>query len=319
MKVLRIFSVTSVLIATKPELRAALRVRRHAGASLAFVPTMGALHEGHLSLIRAAAQGRGGEGGTENPAGGVLPQTGIPGVSPAPQAGVCVVVSIFVNPMQFAPGEDFARYPRDQAADVDAALAAGADIVFAPTREELYPPGLFLPVIDPGALARRWEGACRPGHFAGVALIVSKLLNIVSPDCMYVGEKDYQQYRVLEALVAALDIPTEVILCPTLRAADGLALSSRNRFLTDDERCRAAALPQALGACRGKRQSGAPVSEIELAAREILGAAGLAPDYAALVDPVTLEPLTVLKGGQPARLLLAARLGTVRLLDSAAL
>jgi pantoate--beta-alanine ligase len=274
---------------------------------------MGALHEGHLSLIKAAA-------GKHS----------------------CVVVSIFVNPTQFGQAADYERYPRDVEADARAAVAAGADLVFAPTSEEMYPFAAPTVSIDPGAIARRWEGEQRPGHFGGVALIVTKLLALVQPDTAYFGEKDWQQYRVVSDLVAALDIPTDIVVCPTVRAADGLALSSRNRFLTAQERATAAAALSQLRseAAAVARQATARAGgmgvrldlddddndddslrprRVEARLTTYLRDAGLQPDYVAIVNPTTLEPAVDFKGDT--RLLLAARMGnsSVRLLDTLAL
>jgi len=256
---------------------------------LGLVPTMGALHEGHLSLARRARE-----------------------------ECAAVAMSIFVNPTQFGPQEDFARYPRPIERDLELARDAGVDLVFHPAPETMYPPG-FATWVEVGGPARRWEGEHRPGHFRGVATVVAKLLTIIGPQRAYFGEKDYQQLQVVRRLVADLNLPVEIVGCPIVREPDGLALSSRNVYLTPEARPRAAALYRALEAGRqaaadGERDAAAVRETIEAVLR---ATPGLEIDYVALVDPLTLEPVERLDA--PARALIAARLGSVRLIDNIAI
>lgn len=266
-------------------LAAAQRLQRR-GRRIGFVPTMGALHEGHLSLIRTAAQ-----------------QTDT------------VIVSLFVNPLQFGPHEDFRRYPRPFARDVRLAREAGADLIFAPSAAQLYPKG-FQAAVDPGPLARRWEGASRPGHFRGVATVVTVLFQLTRPTIAYVGQKDYQQARVIERLARDLRLPPRVQMLPTVREPDGLAMSSRNAYLSAAERRQAALLFVALRAAQeriraGERQA-APLID---AMRRCLGDAPEARiDYAAVADANTLEPVWRLR--RRVVLLLAAWIGRTRLIDN---
>ncbi|MGY1830748.1 pantoate--beta-alanine ligase [Geodermatophilus sp. SYSU D01180] len=249
---------------------------------VALVPTMGALHEGHRTLVRAARE----------------------------RAG-SVVVSVFVNPTQFGPGEDLDRYPRTWDADLAALTDEGADVVFHPPVDEVYPPGSLGVTVDPGPLGSVLEGAVRPGHFAGVLTVVAKLFGLVRPALAFFGEKDYQQLTLVRAMVRELALPLEVVGVPTVREDDGMALSSRNRYLAPEERARAATLNRALraGADAGPRGAGAVLA----AAREVLaGAPELVPDYLELTDP-DLGPAPA---AGPARLLLAARAGATRLLDN---
>jgi pantoate--beta-alanine ligase len=251
---------------------------------VALVPTMGALHEGHRALVRAARE----------------------------RAG-SVVVSVFVNPTQFGPGEDLDRYPRTWDADLAALTEEGADAVFHPPVAEVYPPGALGVTVDPGPLGDVLEGAVRPGHFAGVLTVVAKLFGLARPDLALFGEKDYQQLVLVRAMARELALPVEVVGVPTVREDDGLALSSRNRYLAPEERARAAALHRALrtGADAGPRGAGAVLA----AARGVLAEApGLVPDYLELTDP-DLGPAPA---AGPARLLLAARAGATRLLDNTA-
>jgi pantoate--beta-alanine ligase len=259
---------------------AALRARLPAPVVL--VPTMGALHEGHRTLVRAARQ-RGGS----------------------------VVVSVFVNPTQFGPGEDFDRYPRTWDADLSALAEEGADAVFHPPVEEVYPPGSLGVTVQPGPLGSVLEGAVRPGHFAGVLTVVAKLFGLVRPDVAVFGEKDYQQLTLIRAMSRELALGVEVVGVPTVREDDGMALSSRNRYLTPGQRATAAALSRALrsGADAGPRGGEAVLA----AAGEVLGTAPeLALDYLELTDP-DLGPAPA---AGPARLLVAARAGTTRLIDN---
>ena len=265
---------------TLPELRAATA----GDADVTLVPTMGALHAGHLSLLQAARA-----------------------------SGGRSVVSIFVNPLQFGPAEDFGRYPRDEAGDLAKLQAVGCDVVWLPEVGLMYPPDAAC-TITVGGPAARWEGERRPGHFAGVATVVAKLFGQVRPDRAYFGEKDWQQVQVLRRMVADFLLPVEVIAAPTVREPDGLALSSRNRFLTAEQREAAPALHRALAQAAAALEPGQPPwPALEVAAAAVTKA-GLAVDYLALVDPVTLEPLDAL--AVPARLLAAAALGAVRLLDN---
>ncbi len=239
-------------VRTIAETRLALREPRTRGERIGLVPTMGAFHEGHLALIRAAR-------------------------------ATCnvVVVSLFVNPSQFNDAADLERYPRDEAADARRAEAEGADLLFVPTGAELYPPE-FDTWVEPGELGRILEGAMRPGHFRGVATVCTKLFSIVQPDVVFFGEKDAQQVAVIRRLVADLDLPLEVASIPTVRDADGLALSSRNVFLSPAERAVALALPRALEAGRLAHLAGA--DPVEAARRVLEAERGLTVDYVAVAD-----------------------------------
>lgn len=254
------------------------------------VPTMGAYHEGHLSLMRAARS----ECDT-------------------------VFVSLFVNPTQFGPNEDYTRYPRDEKRDVELADSVGVDFVFAPSVEEMFPRNTTTVKVE--GVSALWEGAHRPGHFDGVATVVCKLLNIVRPDVAFFGLKDYQQCAVVGAMVEDLNIPVRLRLCETVREDNGLAMSSRNRYLSADERQAAARLYRELETLAHDLRAESPserdvIERLRTTAVERLSACGFSLDYLALVDPVTLEPLERLAG--PARLLAAARLGSVRLIDNVA-
>ena len=265
------------------EFRAA---RTALAGSLGLVPTMGYLHEGHLSLVRRAR--------SENAA---------------------VAVSIFVNPAQFGPSEDFARYPRDLQADLALLRDAGVDLVFTPPAEEMYPPG-FDRWVDPGALGTRLEGASRPGHFRGVCTVVLKLFNLFRPDRAYLGEKDGQQLLVLEAMARDLDTGVEVVRVPTVRADDGLALSSRNARLSHDERRAAAVLWRALSLARRQFDDGVRDAEsVRRQMEECIAAEPLAKvDYVSIADAATLEELDCLD--RPALVSLAAWVGATRLIDN---
>jgi pantoate--beta-alanine ligase len=253
--------------------------------AVGFVPTLGALHEGHLALIRRSA----GENGRS-------------------------VVSVFVNPTQFSDPLDMARYPRNLEQDVKLAALAGADLVYAPSVEEVYPPG-FATTIEVSGLSDRWEGGARPGHFTGVATVVTILLNSVRPVRAYFGEKDFQQLVLVRRLHRDLALTGEIVACPTVRADDGLALSSRNARLSPAERQIAATLPRALfamgeAAARGVRS----VERLIAIGRRILDAPGIAVDYLAVVDPQNLAPVPAVTPG--ARALVAATIGNVRLIDN---
>ncbi|MGY1747221.1 pantoate--beta-alanine ligase [Blastococcus sp. SYSU D00695] len=259
-----------------------LRLRAGLPGPVGFVPTMGALHEGHRTLVRAARE-----------------------------RCASVVVSVFVNPTQFGPGEDFERYPRTWDADLAALAEEGVDLVFHPGVEDVYPPGALGVTVDPGPLGTVLEGAVRPGHFAGVLTVVAKLFGFVRPDEAFFGEKDYQQLVLIRAMARELVLPLTVTGVPTVREDDGLALSSRNRYLTPEQRATAATLNRALGAGADAGPRGAQA--VLVAAREVLATAPeLVPDYLELTDP-DLGPAP---DAGPARLLLAARAGSTRLLDN---
>jgi len=254
---------------------------------VALVPTMGALHAGHIALIDAARA-----------------------------RGAQVVASIFVNPTQFGPDEDLDAYPRREATDAQMLEAAGAALLWAPDAATMYPAG-FATSISVSGVSGRWDGAARPGHFAGVATVVTKLLQQVRPDFACFGEKDFQQLAVIRRLVADLDMAIEIVGVPTQRDDDGLALSSRNAYLTPEERIVARALPRALGEAAASIERGGDIEAALAAAKTRLAEAGFDPiDYVALVDAATLEPLGTLAA--PARLLAAAKLGRTRLIDNLA-
>lgn len=258
---------------------------RAAGRTVALVPTMGALHEGHMALVRAARTD-----------------------------AARTVVSLFVNPAQFAPGEDFARYPRDPAADLAKLAAAGVDAAFAPPVEAVYPPGFATTVTVDGVTAGL-EGVARPHFFAGVATVVTKLLLQCLPDMAVFGEKDYQQLVTIRRLVRDLDVPCRVRAVPTVRAADGLALSSRNAYLSPPQRATAATLFRVLRGMAAALADGASVGAQEAAGAAALTEAGFtAIDYVAVRDAETLAPVERIVA--PARVLAAARLGCVRLIDN---
>ncbi|OJF12263.1 pantoate--beta-alanine ligase [Couchioplanes caeruleus] len=267
----------TVLVHTRAELAAA---RAAAPGRVAVVMTMGALHEGHRRLMREARE-----------------------------RADFVIVTVFVNPLQFGPNEDFDKYPRTLAADVEACTAERADLVFAPDRDEMYPGGTPSVTLDAGALGTILEGASRPGHFSGMLTVVAKLLQLTRADIAFFGEKDYQQLALIKRMVTDLEIGAEIVGVPTVREPDGLAMSSRNRYLSAEQRGAALALSQALreGALQ---DDGARVLE---AARKILDdERGVAVDYLALTDPLLGPAPTT----GPARLLVAAKVGTTRLIDN---
>jgi pantoate--beta-alanine ligase len=274
-------STAPAVVESAAELR---RVRAVLPGPVALVPTMGALHEGHRALVRAARE----------------------------RAG-SVVVSVFVNPTQFGPGEDFDRYPRTWDADLAALAEEGADVVFHPEVAEVYPTGAAGVTVDPGPLGSVLEGAVRPGHFAGVLTVVAKLFGLVRPDLALFGEKDYQQLTLVRAMARELALGVEVLGVPTVREDDGMALSSRNRYLSPGQRATSAALSAALRAGAAAGPDGA--AAVLAAARSVLAeASGLVPDYLELTDP-DLGPVPP---AGPARLLVAARAGTTRLIDNIA-
>lgn len=289
-----------VLTHTRAELSDALS--RLPGTK-ALVMTMGALHSGHLQLVREARE-----------------------------LADHVIVTIFVNPTQFAPGEDFDAYPRTLDADMDALETVGADLVWAPAPQDVYPTPATV-TIDPGPIARVLEGKTRPTHFAGVALVCTKVVNLVRPDVALYGQKDAQQLAVLRTVFAQLDIPVRVHPVPIVRAEDGVALSSRNRYLSDDERIRARALSRALRRGAEAAEAGATPAQIVAECRSVIEAeGGIDLDYIALVDAGTFEilagtesvpvgegaaaPTILSDGSREARILIAAKVGTTRLIDN---
>lgn len=268
-------------------LRRAVDALRAGGDAVALVPTMGALHAGHISLIAEAGR-----------------------------RTSQITASIFVNPAQFGPNEDLSRYPRREAEDAAMLEAAGCKLLWAPGVATMYPDGHSTRIHVAG-VSEPLEGMSRPGHFDGVATIVAKLLIQVRPDIALFGEKDWQQLAVIRALVRDLDLPLTVVGVPTLRDADGLALSSRNAYLSQAERIAARALPRTLMETAQAIIGGTPVDEALASGSSALAASGFDPiDYLALCDPITLQPLARLD--RPARLLVAARLGTTRLIDNVA-
>jgi pantoate--beta-alanine ligase len=264
------------------------RARADISGTLALVPTMGALHAGHMALVAEAKK-----------------------------RADRVAASIFVNPTQFGTGEDFGRYPRQEEQDARTLEDGGCDLLWTPSVHDIYPDG-FATKISLSGVTERWEGEVRPGHFDGVATVVAKLLLSVRPDVALFGEKDFQQLAVIRRMVADLDIPVEIVAVPTLREADGLALSSRNAYLLPDEREQAAVLPRTLQAARAAILGGTPVMEVLREAKTLLCDGGFSRvDYFALVDAGTLEPLDEPKGEM--RLIVAAVIGATRLIDNIAL
>lgn len=274
------------VVRTVADLRAQVSAWKVAGLRTALVPTMGALHDGHLTLVR---RGR--------------------------ELADRVIATIFVNPTQFGPNEDFSRYPRDEAGDAAKLASAGCDLLFAPTVDVMYPAG-FATSIDVGPVTTRWEGAFRPGHFQGVATVVTKLLLQAGADIACFGEKDYQQLCTIRQLVRDLDIPVHIEGVPTVREADGLALSSRNAYLSPEQRQVAGQLNRVMRDVIARLHAGEAVEPVLTdGTQALLGAGFAAVDYLALVDALTLEPLPVSATG---RLICTARLGSVRLLDNMA-
>ena len=268
------------------DLRAAIAEARRAGRRIAFVPTMGALHEGHLRLLdRAAAEGD------------------------------FVVLSIFVNPLQFAPHEDLARYPRDLARDQALAAERNAHLLFAPSVETMYPEGAETRVV-PGPTADRWEGAVRPGHFAGVLTVVLKLFQLVQPDVAIFGQKDAQQVALVQRMVRDFDVPVRIVVAPTVREADGLALSSRNAFLSAAERGQALVLSRALHAAQARVAAGERRAAMlhDVMAAVFATEPSVQVDYLSVVDPLSLTPVDMVSG--VTLIAVAARVGQTRLLDN---
>lgn len=270
-------------------LRAGIRTARTAGRRIAFVPTMGFLHAGHLSLVDLARR----------------------------HADV-VVLSIFVNPLQFGPTEDLARYPRDLERDRTLVRERGVDLLFVPAPAAMYPVGSEVRVV-PGPTSVRWEGERRPGHFAGVLTVVAKLFHLVQPDVAVFGQKDFQQATLIRRMVRDLDFPIEVLVAPTTRDQDGLALSSRNTYLSADERAAGLGLSRALHAAVAAWRGGeADAGRLRSAMDSVLGLhPGLAVEYIAIADPDTLEP--VQRVDARTVIMLAGRAGRTRLLDNAIL
>ncbi|HEY0779275.1 MAG TPA: pantoate--beta-alanine ligase [Gemmatirosa sp.] len=282
-------------VSTARELRAAVAAARTAGphgaaatglGRVALVPTMGALHDGHLALVDEARR-----------------RTDV------------VVMSIFVNPLQFAPTDDLARYPRDPAGDTAKAAARGVDVLFTPDVTTLYPREPRVHVV-PGPIADRWEGAVRPGHFAGVLTVVAKLLHLAAPDVAVFGQKDAQQVAVVRAMLEDLDFAPEFFVVPTVREDDGLALSSRNVYLDADQRRRAAVIPRALAALERAFDDGETDAAVlgAVVERGLRDGGDLTADYVAITDPATLEPVE--RATRGTLVMVAARVGTTRLLDT---
>ena len=274
------------VVRTIADLRAAVAKWRKSGDSIGLVPTMGALHDGHMSLVtRSRAENK------------------------------RTIATLFVNPTQFGPKEDLAAYPRDETADLAMLQNAKVDALYAPSIGEMYPKG-FATTVTVAGLTDSLDGPHRPGHFAGVATVVSKLLLQTTPDRAYFGEKDFQQLQVIRRLSADLDIPVQIVGVPTVRDADGLALSSRNRYLGKDERAHAAALPRMLSdiANRLRKEPGAVAREIAWGHRQLEDAGFQKIDYVDVCDEATLQPVTRITS--PSRVFAAAWLGKTRLIDN---
>ncbi len=274
------------IIQSPHEITTALQALRASGRRIGLVPTMGALHEGHISLFEQVKQ----------------------------RCDV-VVATIFVNPTQFGPQEDFAKYPRTLDKDLETLSAAGCDLCFVPAADDIYPPG-FSTFVEPPAVAQLWEGVCRPGHFRGVATIVLKLFHLAPAHLAYFGEKDYQQLQVIRQMVRDLDVPIEIVACPTVRESDGLAMSSRNRYLSPAERQQALGISRALtrvaeSAAAGERRT----SALEATMHAVLRESGISRvEYAVVVDPDHLTAQETIDS--TARALIAAYVGSTRLIDN---
>lgn len=268
------------------EVRQAVVEARRRGLTIGLVPTMGALHAGHASLIRAARA-----------------ETGL------------VVVSIFVNPTQFGPNEDLTRYPRPLEKDLQVCEQEGADVVFVPEVATVYPPG-FCTYVEVHGLQDVLEGKTRPGHFRGVCTVVLKLFNVVLPDVAYFGQKDVQQVHIIQQMVRDLDVPVQLRICPTIRESEGLALSSRNQYLSPDERRRATVLSQALDEGRRLIERGEQDANIvqRSVQERIETTPGAVVDYVAVVDAATLQPVTRIQGS--ILIAVAVKFGTTRLIDN---
>jgi pantoate--beta-alanine ligase len=273
------------IVRTVADLRAQVAQYRRGGASIGLVPTMGALHDGHLTLVRSAKLDNG-----------------------------RVIATIFVNPKQFGPTEDLARYPRDEAADVALLREVGADLLFAPDVGEIYPDG-FSTSVSVGGISQYLEGVSRPQFFNGVATVVAKLLLQAAPDRAYFGEKDFQQLQVVRRMVRDLNIPVAIVAVPTIREADGLAMSSRNRYLSAAQRKMAGALPQIMHDTVAELRSGLVAAPIIANAKGRLHKAGFdRVDYLELCDEATLAPIPIARA--PSRLFVAAYMGATRLIDN---
>jgi pantoate--beta-alanine ligase len=269
------------------QLTAGLIALRAGGKSLALVPTMGALHSGHLKLIADARR-----------------------------VADRVVATIFVNPLQFGANEDLDRYPRQEEKDAAMLEEAGCDLLWLPQPQEIYPAG-FATTVSVKGVSDRWEGEARPGHFDGVATVVAKLLCAIRPDIALFGEKDFQQLAVIRRMTQDLQLGVEILGVPTVRDEDGLALSSRNAYLSAEERGKAAELPRALNEAAERISAGNSVTEVLATTKARLEAVGFSPiDYVALVNAMTLEPLE--QAGGPMRLIAAAKIGRTRLIDNIA-
>ena len=273
-------------LTTIPDLKSWSRAQRAAGNRIGFVPTMGYLHEGHLALVDEARR-----------------------------RAEAVILSIFVNPLQFGPAEDLARYPRDLPRDRALASARGVDALFVPTVAAMYPPGSEVR-LSPGPIAERWEGAARPGHFSGVLTVVAKLLHLVEPDLACFGQKDVQQLTLVRRMVRDLDWPVEIIAVPTVREPDGLALSSRNAYLGVEDRRRAVVLCRALQAAHQTWRGGETrAAALEAKMRQDLGAEPtVAVEYISIADPETLAPVDT--ADERTVVAIAARIGGTRLIDN---
>lgn len=273
------------IVRTVADLRAQVAQYRRSGASIGLVPTMGALHDGHLTLVRSAK----------------LDNTR-------------VIATIFVNPKQFGPTEDLTRYPRDEAADVALLKEVGADLLFAPDAGEMYPKGFSTSVLV-GGISQHLEGVSRPQFFNGVATVVTKLLLQAAPDRAYFGEKDFQQLQVVRRMVRDLNIPVAIVAAPTIREADGLAMSSRNRYLSPAQRKIASALPQVMHDTVAELRGGLAAAPIIANAKGRLHQAGFdRVDYLELCDEATLQPIPIARA--PSRLFVAAYVGATRLIDN---
>jgi pantoate--beta-alanine ligase len=278
--------MTPAVVATPEELRQAVAAARGKGMVVGLVPTMGALHEGHASLIRAARA-----------------ETGF------------VVVSVFVNPTQFGPNEDLSRYPRPWETDLETCRRERVDLVFRPEPATIYPPG-YRTFVEVTGLQDVLCGASRPGHFRGVATVVLKLFNLVQPDAAYFGQKDAQQVRIIQQMVRDLDVPISIRVCPTVREPDGLALSSRNRYLDPDQRRRAVVLYQSLEEVRRRVAAGERDATVlrRLLVERLSAIPGAVPDFAEVVDADSLQPVTAIDG--PILAALAVKFGSARLIDN---
>lgn len=278
------------LVRKVSRMKSLARQARRAGKTIGFVPTMGALHEGHLSLIRRSRE-----------------------------MADLTVVSVFVNPTQFGEGEDFQKYPRDLVRDAERCTSEGVDYLFAPEAEEMYPAGTFRTYVNVRGLSKALCGATRVGHFRGVATVVAKLFHIVAPHFAFFGFKDAQQSIIVRAMAEDLDMDIEIVVCPTVREADGLAMSSRNAYLSPEERKRATCLYHALKAAEESAHAGEREADaLRRRMRVVMEAAGAQLEYAEISHPRTLEPLARLGGenGDEALASVAARVGTTRLLDN---